>query len=127
MLQLGLIILLIVLLLCIIYRNREHLSSPVLKISFRIDSGVYSLIVYDDKTISKTISRSDGSTLITKNYTPDIDKWWAAMRIMNFPFQKTNICPSGPINYVLEFSGKKINIGCGPAHIYNDISALFSE
>jgi hypothetical protein len=113
----------------------ERLALPILKIRFQIipDANMahelyekYIITIYDDMSSSRMIARGDGVILGTVNYVPNINRWWAAMRIINFPFEKVNPCPEGPTNYILEFGGKVISVGCAPMHVFNDLAVLGS-
>ena len=129
------LILLVIITVVYLGTGAEKLASPTLKISFQTipDLGnqvLYNkniITIYDDMSSSRVVIHGNGTVLESENYSPDISKWWAAMRIMNFPFEKVNPCPSGPTNYILEFGGQKISVGCAPMHLYNDLASLTSS
>jgi hypothetical protein len=109
------VILLIILLILFLLYRREHLDEPILKISYDLD-GYKSYVVY-----------SDGSGDSNGNKIPaDQNRLWAALKIINFPFEKINPCPYGPNPYTIEFQDKKYNIGCGPLSLYRLIASIAS-
>jgi hypothetical protein len=132
LLILAIIVIIILIVVCI-YRPTEKMGEPILRIHFQPITDFpgkeyqrYTLTVYDDKSISKSIFNPDNGTTLEVNYAPSESKWFAAARIINFPYTKTHMCPNNPTAYTLEFAGRKFPIGCAPMHIYNDIAVINS-
>lgn len=105
------VFLILILIVLVYFHSIEKYTEPILRI--RYSQG--EIIVYNDKSVTLN------GVSISKN-----GKWWPAMRIMNFPFEKINPCPDGPNPYIISFGQKSYNVGCAPISLYNDIAALAS-